>query len=247
MHKLVYTTLAGSLLAASSAVAGDFSTPIEKAPCAGAKGDLTVGYNSEYIWRGVNLGSDQVTAELGLQHTCPLTGQALDFTAWYGSSSRTPGAVSTDELDLSLSTSKDLGFATAEVGYIFYHFFNNQDDAQEVFAGLSRDFYGVNASLRYFWDIEGDNDGYSELALTKSVNVFGHAINLGATVGYLVEEGAFSHATGKASYDIAFGKGTLSPYIAYSVELDDLERFAAGTGAGQENEFFAGAAFTVKF
>ncbi len=254
MQKLVITTIVGGLFAASSAVAGDFSVPLTTAPAASNLGDLAVGYNSQHVFRGVNLGNDQVTAELGLAHTCPLTGLALDFTAWYGSASSNNATAPEDELRLTLSTSKDLGFADATVGYTFYHFLNgnkpsftgNGGDSQEVFFGLSRELYGVDASLTYFWDIEGDNQGYTELGLSKSLNVFGKALDLGATVGYLVEEGALSHATVSVSHDIAFGNATLTPYVAYSVELDDLEQSSRSNGS-DENELFAGAALKVQF
>ena len=244
MTKLVITTIAGGLLAASSAVAGDFSTSIAPTPAAGL-GELAVGYDSQYIFRGVNLGNDLVSSTLNLGHTCPLTGLPVSFSAWYGSTNNTRGLGDFNELDLSVGTQKDLGFATAEVGYIFYHFMNRpgSSDAQELYAGLSRDLFGVTTSLRYFWDIEGDNDGYAELALSKSLNVANQSIDLGAALGYLVEEGELSHLTVKASKDLAFGAATLTPYVAYVVELDDLETQQAGS----ENEFFAGASLSVKF
>ncbi len=247
MTKLVITTIAGGLLAASSAVAGDFETKIATTtPAAANLGEVAVGYDSQYNFRGVNLGNDLVTAQFSLDHDCPLTGLPLHFNAWYGSTNNRMTARDFNELDLSLGTHKDLGFATAEVGYIFYHFMNRPglDDAQEVYFGLSREFFGVNTSLRYFWDIEGDNDGYAELALSKSLNVlYGQSIDLSAALGYLVEEGELSHVTVKASKDFAFGAATLTPYVAYAVELDDLETQAPN----QKNELFAGAALSVKF
>ncbi len=246
MHKTAITTIVGGLLVASSAVAGNFAKSIP-APSTAAKGDLAVGYSSQNMFRGVNLGDDVVSAEINLDLVCPLSGYNLDFNALYltgASSSSTQGE---DELRLTLSTSKDLGFATGTVGYTYYQFLNGgNDDAQELFFGLNREFYGVGTSLTYFHDIEGDNQGYTELGLTKSLDVLGNTINFGTTVGYLAEEGALSHVTVSASYDYAFGKAIITPYVAYSVEFDDLER-AGRAGASEENELFAGAALKVQF
>jgi len=249
MQKLVITTITGGLLAASSAVAGDFSTPIASAPApapAAAGGALTVGYNSVDMFRGMNRGTDQVTAQVDYAVANPIAGfDLVNFSAWYGSNERT--AALGNELRLSAGTSYDLGFAKANVGYILYHFDNNVD-AHEAYVGLSREVYGVDASVTYFWDLAGgaasENQGYTELALAKSLNVVGHDIDLSATVGYLIEEGEFSHATLKASYDLAIGSATLTPYVAYSFELDDLDQYR---GTSEQNEFFAGAALSVKF
>lgn len=254
MQKLVITTIVGGLFAASSAVAGDFATPIqtvtpEPAPAVAAKGDVTVGYNSQHMFRGVNLGNDQVTAEIGLGLVDPFIGLELDFTAWYGSSSSTSGfnSADEDELRLALSTSKDLGFAKATVGYVFYHFMNDGGDNQEAFIGLSKELYGYSASLTYFHDIQGDNQGYTELGLGKTFTFLNHAINFNTALGYLAETGGLSHVTTQFSYDYAFGNAIISPYVAYTVELDDLEQAGRVRGGSQENELFAGAALKVQF
>jgi len=252
MQKLVITTITGGLLAASSAVAGDFSQPIAPQQAAApvvTAGSLAVGYNSAYVYRGVNLGNDQVATQLTYGLDNLYMGQNLDLSAWYGSSEHTPAGVANDELRLTAATSRDLGFAKAHVGYTFYHRFTDQSNTHETFFGLSKELFGINASVTHFWAMDtdtntSDNQGYTELGLSKSVNVYGNNINLGATVGYLVEEGEFSHATLRASYDYAIGNAVLSPYVAYSFELDDLEVFAR---SAQQNEFFAGASLRVNF
>lgn len=245
MQKLVITTITSSLLAASSAVAGDYTAPIAPTPAPAANlGELSAGYSNVFNFRGLNLGKDHVSTGLKLNQS--FAGLDFDFGALYHSTKEATGTnLNADRLDLSLFTSKDLGFAKAHVGYIHYNNFNDADDAQEVAFGLSKDFYGVSTSLTYFWDVETDNNGYTELGLAKSVNVFGKAIDLGATVGYLVEEGAFSHATVGASHDIAFGAATLTPYVAHVWELDDLEVTSAG--GSEENEFIGGVRLSVKF
>ncbi len=249
MQKLVTTTIMGGLLAASSAVAGDFSVPIAPAAgstaSAGSLGTLAVGYHNAYNFRGIDLGNDLVSTQIDFARSYA----GLDFSvgAWYGSVKDGPsgaGNSNFDELDLYAAVSKDLGFVTATVGYIHYNNFSNADDAQEVTFGLSRNFYGFDTSLTYFWDVETDNDGYTELAISRSQNVYGRKIDLGLKVGYLVEQSGLSHATLTASHDIPLGVGTLTPYISQVWELDELE---ATAGSSQSNEFVAGVGFSVAF
>ncbi len=245
MQKLVITTITGGLLAASSAVAGDFTVPIAptSAPAAASIGTLATGYHNVYNFRGINLGNDMITTQLDV--ATQVAGLDVSAGAWYASMEDGPTrGTNVDELDLYGAVAKDLGFATATVGYIHYNNFNDGDDAQEVTFGLSKSLFGLDTSLTYFWDVETDNDGYTELAIGKSHDIFGHSINLGLTVGYLVEQSGFSHATLTASYDIPFGNATLSPYVAQVWELDELETTA---GKAESNEFVGGVNFSVSF
>jgi len=254
MQKLVITTITGGLLAASSAVAGDFSVPIQPvAPAtapliAGTIGSLSAGYKNVYTFRGINSGNDLTETQLDL--ATKVGDLELSLGAWYGSiedaaGSRNPvKGVNYDELDIYGAVAKDLGFATVSVGYIHYKYFNDFDDAQEVSFGISKELHGFSASLTYFWDVETDNDGYTELGLGKTFDFMNQSININLAVGYLVEQSGFSHATLSASYDVPFGQATLTPYVAQVWELDELETTAGGS---QSNEFIGGLNLSVSF
>lgn len=244
---MIYSTIAGGLLA-TSVVAGE-NTVIEETSSTGDfSKSLAVGYHTKYIWRGVDLGDDLADASFNFSGKCPLTGLDLSAGAWYGRILDRPVGNVQGELDLFAEVSKDLGFAKASVGYIFYHFFDDADDAQEVYFGLSKEIYGFDTSLKYFWDIETDNQGYAELAVAKSFNTpftsCGCKIDASVTAGYLVEEGALSHVTGKLSKTFKVYGFDLTPYAAYTVELDDLEVFS---GKAEKNEFFAGVGVSYSF
>lgn len=247
INNKIKLSLIGGALLTGSAFAGEMA-PTPSAVSPSVASDLTVGYDSQYIFRGLNQGDDLVTASVNTAWTCEYTGLDMNAGAWYGSVSDELGNF--DELDLTVGASKDLGFARANVGYIFYHYFDQADNAQEVYLGLSKDLgYGVSTSLTYFWDVEGDNNGYSELALAKSFDVVSKQLDLGVATGYLVEQGEFSHVTAKLSHAIALSdSATLTPYIAHTWELDGLESGASTSSATvAENELFAGAALSVSF
>ena len=254
--KLLGALAATSALAAGSAFAGSpvmtTSAPMQTASaCDSAlEGNVHVGYASEYIFRGTELGDDLFEAGLDLSYKA----FDLNFSGgfWYGSVSNSRiGNLSNifgfdapdhfDELDLYAEVSKDFGFATAYIGYISYQYPDMEvstggstvkliDDAQEVYFGLSRElFWGVNGSLTYYWDVETDNQGYTELAFEKTIEFTPCiSLDLGTKLGYLFEEGEFSHWTTSAQLNFKVKQNfTISPYVAVSVEMDGLEDYGS--------------------
>lgn len=245
MKKILYSTLVTGVII-TGAMAGDTTADIPN-----TTGDFQVsldaGYHTKYIFRGVDLGDDLVDASFTLGKTCPLTGLELEAGAWYGRILDRPVSNVQGELNLFASATKDLGFAKASVGYVFYHNFKDADDAQEVYLGLSKEVYGFNTSIKYFWDIETDNQGYTEFAISKSFNspmTCCGTFDASLTAGYLVEEGAFSHLTAKVSKTFKFSDVEVTPYLSYTVELDDLEVYS---GKAEQNEFFAGVGVSYSF
>ncbi|MBN8457830.1 MAG: hypothetical protein J0M04_08325 [Verrucomicrobia bacterium] len=196
--------------------------------------ELHTGYSNEYLFRGLNLGNDLI--EVGADVKGEAYGLGLSAGVWYGNveNGRQPGGLAGDdawqELDLYGAVSKDFGFATGSVGYIarnygdsWYSNTNGLDNEQEVYFSLARQFYGIDTSLTYYWDIETDNDGYSELAMNKGWELSPCLkLNTGGNVGYLVEQGHFTALTLKVSLDWGFaGTAKLSPFVAASFALSD--------------------------
>jgi hypothetical protein len=235
-----YCKTIGALAAASALVAGNAKAEVEY--------ELHTGYTSEYLFRGLNLGQDLV--EVGFDVATEWNNIGLSAGAWYGSyRSQSPG-ISFDELDLYGEASYDLGFATAAIGYIWYHNTNDfgliRDDAQEVYFSLSRDLGFANASLTYFWDIETDNEGYSELALDRSFELNQClALTVATSVGYLVEGGDFTAWTTKVGLDWNFaGTARLSPFVALSIALGESDN---SPWADTKNQLVAGSMLSVSF
>lgn len=267
-----YCKIIGALAAASALAAGNASA-------IDLSYNLHAGYSSIYLFRGLNLGTDlieagaDVSADLG-------NGLTVSAGAWYGSFDAPAGLGglapglgnldrSADELDLYTQVSKDLGFATVSVGYIYY--FQNQsdlskaifpvDDRQEITFGISKEVYGVNLGLTYYWEIEDgsvdsvipfnntgriNNDGYTELSASKSFELNSClTLNVGSALGYLVERGHLAHLTSKVSLDYAFAEGAkLSPFVAGSLDLSGGHGDNYGAA---KNQLLAGAMVSVDF
>ena len=237
-----YCKTIGAIATATALVAGTALAEVEY--------EIHAGYSSEYIFRGVEQGDDLV--EVGVDMATEWNGLGLSAGAWYGSFSNSSaaapaGQVQLEELDIYGEVSKDLGFATLGVGYIYcMNDSNLGDDAQEVYFSLSREFFGIDASLTYFADIETDNDGYLELGLSKGFELSPClTLNTGAAFGYLAEQGQLGHITARVALDWAFTEtATLSPFVAHTWSTgDDNDTAYQNTG----NEFIAGTMLSVSF
>ncbi|MCF7675411.1 MAG: hypothetical protein K9N23_19760 [Akkermansiaceae bacterium] len=243
-----YCKTIGAIAAVSTLVAGNAMAEVEY--------ELHTGYSSEYLFRGLNYGQDLV--EVGADVKGEVYGLGLSAGAWYGNiqNAHVVGQNPTgfDELDLYAAVSKDFGWATTAIGYINRNYsidpvepWNSPfDTEQEVYFSVSRQFYGVDTSLTYYWGVEGDNDGYSELKANKAWELSPClTLNTGGNVGYLVEQGQFTALTLKVSLDWGFaGTAKLSPFIAGSWSLSDDNDTAYW---GNKNQFLGGVMLSVGF
>jgi len=232
-----YCKTIGALAAASALVVSTAS--------AGLENEIHTGYSSMYLFRGLDLGDDLV--EAGVDVATEWNGLGLSAGAWYGSFDSSSIVGDADELDIYGEVSKDLGFVTAAVGYIYYH--NARllgDDAQEMYFSVAKSFYGLDLSLTHFWDIETDNDGYTELGVAKGFELSPClTLNTGVVLAYLTEESEFAHLTAKVSLDWAFTEtATLSPFIAHSWGLNSE---VGNTHSNAAEEFVAGTLLSVSF
>lgn len=229
-----YKTI-GAIVASSALVAGNASAEVEY--------EIHTGYTNQYLFRGLDSGDDLV--EVGADVSTEIAGLGVSAGAWYGSFAK--NGADFDELDLYGEVSKDLGFASLAVGYISYQNLRALgDDSQEVYFSASREFFGVDFALTYFWDVETDNDGYTELGASKGFELSPClTLNTGATLAYLCEESEFAHLTAKVSLDWAFNEtATLSPFVAASWGLNSE---AGNTHSAADEEFVGGTMLSVSF
>jgi len=250
-----YCKTIGALAAASALAAGNVQAEVEY--------DLHTGYSNEYLFRGLDLGTNLVEAGANVATEFG-DGFGWSAGAWYGSyDASNPaggGALNADELDLFTEFSKDFGFATASVGYIAYLYPQgkgskaalNLDDVQEISFGVSRDFDIVNVSFNYYLAVEGDNYGYMELDLNRSFEL-NQCLNLvvDTNVGYLGDEGSFTAWTSRVALDWNFaGQAKFSPFVAFAVGDRNRSDFTVASGNPYRtsgNEILGGAMLSVGF
>jgi uncharacterized protein (TIGR02001 family) len=238
-----YCKTIGALAAASALVAGNALAEVEY--------EIHTGYSSLYLFRGLDLGDHLV--EAGIDAATEVNGFGLSAGIWGGAfdaSSATTNEVD-NEIDMYFEGSKDFGFMTGAIGYIYYWNLGNLGaDNQEVYFSASRDLGFAAASLTYFWDVDstngGDTDGYTELALSRSFELNQCLnLNVATNVGYLVEGGDFTAWTTKVSLDWGFAdRAKLSPFVALSVGLGES---TGSAWASTDNELVGGSMLSVSF
>lgn len=234
-----YCKTIGAMAAASALVAGTVQAEVEY--------EIHTGYSTEYIFRGDDLGNDLF--EVGLDASYEVSGLSLSAGAWAGffDSSAITGNEVDVEVDLYAEVAKDFGFVTGAVGYIYYWNLGNLgQNFQEVYFSASRDFGFAQVSLTYFWDVYGDNNGYTELGIGRGFELNQClTLNVGATLGYMIEQSDFTAVTTKVSLDWAFVENAkLSPFVALTVPLSDVVgTYTEGSG----NELVGGTMLSVAF
>ncbi len=214
-----------------------------------------------YLWRGRDLGDRLV--EAGFNAKGEWNGINLSGGLWYGDFQAPTGygspigSSNTSELDMYAEVGKKFGALNLAAGYIYYNYPQGDanrfllplEDSQEVYFLMGYDFGYFQSSLTYFWDIAGaDNNGYSELALSRSFPL-SHcfSLNLSTNLGYQFEVGECTAWTSKVSLDWAFAEhAKFSPFVAASVALSDNPDDSTYTG-GTINQLVGGAMVSVNF
>jgi len=261
--KIIGALAAASAIVAGNATAGETpSSTTTTAPPAAIEYDLHVGYSSEYLWRGQDLGARLVESGLDVKGTW--NGIGLSGGLWYGdfqgptgySPSSKLDSANASELDMYAEVSKDFGFLTTAVGYIYYNYPQGSanryllaaHDNQEVYFAIGHDFGFLKATYTYFWAVAGaDNNGYSELALSRSFVLDKcFTLDLATNLGYQFEVGQCNAWTTRATLDWAFTEhAKFSPFVALSIALSDNSN--STYTAGSKNQLVGGTALTVTF
>ncbi len=248
MNNTIRTTLLGGLLTAAIALptqAGDFASPLESGttgtmtkPSSADVFSFTAGYHSTYLWRGINFGDEMV--DWGVEATKSFGSFDLTAGVWAAEVLTLDHGAGDSEVDFYVGASKDLGFATLELGYIYYYFSSGTSaNTQELSLGLSKEIAGTSFSITYNKDIDLTDNSYIELGVERSLFVVDAAV----AVGFDVEESELTHAQITLSKSFNLNSAvTATPYAAYSYAFEDM----IGTTA-RENEFVAGVSIGFSF
>jgi hypothetical protein len=211
--------------------------------------EFHVGYNSEYIYRGVELGKDAY--EYGLDFAGS-SDSGLDWSA--GIWSISPDGGNDDELDIYASVSKELGIGSVAAGFTVYTYDGGLEDDAEVFLGLSTQSCGLDLGLTVFFGTDGnfEDEILLEGTIGYSFEVSSQTTaNIGITYGYMLDEGVATsgasddgevYASASISLDYAVSDSiTFSPYVSYS-EGEDKRIADAADGV-----LFGGASVSISF
>lgn len=193
-------TLGFLALAATPVVAGTAPAPKNPAP-APVNDDLgitaSIGYDTNYVWRGLNFGQHAVSA--GLAGSILLVeGTSLNWNANYMSLAGDqdhfmPGVGTTgsyERLILGAALARDFGPATLSLGYRYYRNMGQlstvgrMNDGQEVYIGAATNLGPINITSSANYDFANaywyaDLGASSTIAVTDAISVVPFA-----TIGY---------------------------------------------------------------
>jgi hypothetical protein len=226
-----------ALLALVPAIAGDEAVAGEDL---GA--EISVGYDTDYIFRGANLGQDLLWSDVNVSSSLS-DGLGLNIGAWYANA--TDGG--TDELDVYAGISTDLGGMALDLGTTYYYFPGDTGaNALEFGAALGSSVGAFDVSVGLYHDIDTDNT-YIEVGVGTSVDLSDSlSLDIGATVGNNQNVVITDQAEGLTALTLTVGapiglsdNATLTPYVGINVGLDDND--------GADDEIFSGISLNVGF
>jgi len=200
-------------------------------------GTLSTGYDTDYYFRGANLGGNPVWTGLDLEIPLTDNGVALGLGAWY--INPTDGFISQDELDLYASIAADLGAVSVGLSYTAYIYPNAGGDTNELGLTVGTSLGPVDVGIGYHYDLDLETN-YIEASVGTSYELTDSlSVSLGATVGFLEED--YAHTTVVASLPIVISdNAVLEPYIAGVFTGDDVFE-------SSDNEVFGGISLSVSF
>lgn len=226
-----------ALFALVPAIAGDH---------AAAGGDLgaevSVGYDTDYIFRGANLGQDLLWSDVNVS-TSLSDGLGLNIGAWYAN----PTDAGDDELDIYAGVSTDLGGMSLDLGTTYYYYPGaTGSNTLEFGAALGTSVGAFDVSLGIYHDIDTENT-YVELGAGTSFDLTDNiSLDLGASIGNNQDEVIGGQADGLTAVTITVGapigltdNASLTPYLGINAGLDDNQ------DAG--DEIFSGISLSVGF
>ena len=220
-----------ALLALVPAIAGDHAAAGEDL---GA--EVSVGYDTDYIFRGVNYGENLLWSDVNVS-TSLSDGMDLNVGAWYANVTDAAGA---DELDIYAGVSTSLGGLSLDLGSTYYYYPTDGGNTLEFGAALGSSVgaFDVSAGVYYDIDIEA---AYWELGAGTSFDVSDTlSLDVGATLGN-ADGDTLTALTVTIGVPIALSdSASLSPYVGINVPLDDYED-AYG------DDVFSGISLTVGF
>ena len=226
-----------ALLALVPAIAGDHAAAGEDL---GAEG--SVGYDTDYIFRGANLGQDLLWSDVNVS-TSLSDGLGLNIGAWYAN----PTDAGDDELDIYAGVSTDLGGMSLDLGTTYYFYPGaTGSNTLEFGAALGTSVGAFDVSLGVYHDIDTENT-YVELGAGTSFDLTDNiSLDLGATIGNNQDEVVGGQADGLTAVTITVGapigltdNASLTPYLGINAGLDDNQ------DAG--DEIFSGISLSVGF
>ncbi|MBX7210290.1 MAG: hypothetical protein K1X78_18385 [Verrucomicrobiaceae bacterium] len=264
LNKLMFAVLGGLALAlpafAGTATAKNPKNPvIAPAPEEDLGLTLSVGYDSSYLFRGVDFGDNWISTALSLD--IPLVDKVkatldANFGSLADDSDNFIGNQSYQRLELGAGIAYDAGAAEIGFGYRWYHHMGDLDsafeDGHEVGLTVASSVGPVNVGIGTYYDFAIDG-WYLEAAANTEVKINDmFSIVPGANIGYAIDYSwhdrnfsgdNFTHVGVSIAFPVKLSsRATLTPYIAANFPLTALDNTNV-----DDDKLYGGVSLSVKF
>ena len=200
--------------------------------------EVSVGYDTDYMFRGVNLGQDLLWSDVNVS-TSLSDGLDLGVGAWYANVADDAG---NDELDIYAGLSTSMGDMSVDLGATYYYYPDPTagDGTLEFGIGLGTSAGPIDLSLGLYYDIDLEAAYYEVGAATSFDLTDTMAVDVGGAIG---------NADGDTLTALTFTIGvpitlsdsaSLSPYVGVNIPLDDFEDV-------EDDTIYSGLSLTVGF
>ena len=235
----------------TSAVAGSPPTALPPPPPVAEEeftlgAELSVGYDSHYIFRGEELQENSVWGQLEIG--IPLCEEAaLTLTPWYESSTDSDYS----EVDLNASLDVDFKVVSVSAGYAGYFYPRGSfggdegiDDEHEAFLSVTKEVGPLEFTGLYAYNFDREA-GYLEASVGATFELtpniaLAPAVAVGYSADYYGVDG-FTHVQVQLGLPIKLTKtATLTPYIAGNIPLEVLNDW-------QDERLYGGVSLAVTF
>lgn len=234
-------------LSLSAATAGDYV--VEKGPVVEIEepaplfyGSVAFGYESTYLFRGVDFGDDAPWAGLDLNTDLSDT-LSLNAGVWYINPTQNPA--DSDELDLYAFVTKTFGDLSVSVGGTYFYFAEADSDASEIGTSIGYSLGFIDLGAAYYYDFEAEGH-YYEASISKGFDLTDTiALGLAAGVGFGEEYYGVSghnHTFVTAGLTFALTETmALDLYVGGNFVGSDL------SDQGEDDDVHGGASVSVSF
>ena len=183
--------------------------------------EVSVGYDTDYMFRGVNLGQDLLWSDVNVS-TSLSDGLDLGVGAWYANVADDAG---NDELDIYAGLSTSMGDMSVDLGATYYYYPDPTagEGTLEFGIGLGTSAGPIDLRLGLYYDIDLEAAYYEVGAATSFDLTDTMAVDVGGAIG---------NADGDTLTALTFTIGvpitlsdsaSLSPYVGVNIPLDDYE------------------------
>jgi len=210
---------------------------------------VAVGYNTSYIFRGVNYGDNQVTAQVDYD----IPNIPLAIGAWYGNPTQGRGLnpAQRDELDLYATLSHSFGAVDAWLGYTAYLYPEagggrfGRSSTNEIGTGIGGSAGPIDLAFGAYYDLDVEG-WYFDLTAGHSFEINDMlSLDLSAGISFQNDYNAagsdFNSVLLVAALPIRLtDSATLTPYVAGNFALDAIDSY-------QDDQIFGGVSLSVTF